>query len=141
VTPDRETWHCFGCGEHGDIFSFLMRRDGLEFREALTRLAERAGVELTDRSAREDRQKARLRDALEAAFTWYREVLLQAHQATTARAYLTERGLSDETLDRFGVGYAPNTWDALSKRLRARSFTEVELIGGPGQQLEPGWRV
>ncbi|MEO8509964.1 MAG: DNA primase [Chloroflexota bacterium] len=129
VTPDRETWHCFGCGEHGDIFTFLMRRDGLDFREALTRLAERAGVELTDRSAREDRHKARLRDALEAAFTWYREVLLQAHQATTARAYLAERGLSDETLDRFGVGYAPNTWDALSKRLRARSFTEVELIG------------
>ncbi len=47
VTPDRETWHCFGCGEHGDIFTFLMRRDGLDFREALTRLAERAGVEQT----------------------------------------------------------------------------------------------
>lgn len=128
VTPDRETWHCFGCGEHGDIFTFLMRRDGLDFREALTRLAERAGVELTDRSAREDRQKARLREALEAAFTWYREVLLQAHQAQRARAYLAERGLSDETLDRFAVGYAPNTWEALSKRLRARGFSESELI-------------
>ena len=128
VTPDRETYHCFGCGEHGDIFTFLMRRDGLEFREALTRLAERAGVELTDRSAREDRQKARLREALEAAFAWYREVLLQAHQAERARAYLAERGLSDETLDRFAVGYAPNTWEALSKRLHARGFSDNELI-------------
>ena len=129
VTPDRETWHCFGCGEHGDIFTFLMRRDGLDFREALVRLAERAGVELTDRSAREDRQRSRLREALEAAFAWYREVLLQAHQAERARAYLAERGLSDETLDRFGIGYAPNTWEALSKRLHARGFTDTELIG------------
>ena len=85
-------------------------------------------MELTDRSAREDRQKARLREALEAAFAWYREVLLQAHQAERARTYLAERGLSDETLDRFAVGYAPNTWEALSKRLHARGFSDNELI-------------
>jgi DNA primase len=127
VTPERETWHCFGCGEHGDIFTFLMRRDGLEFREALSRLAERAGVELSERSAREDRRKARLREALEAAIAWYREVLLQAHQAEGARAYLTERGMTAETLDRFGIGYAPNTWEALSKRLRSKGFTDAEL--------------
>ena len=127
VTPERETWHCFGCGEHGDIFTFVMRRDGLEFREALERLAERAGVELSERTAREDRRKRRLRDALEAAIAWYREVLLQARQAEGARAYLAERGLTETTLDRFSVGYAPNTWDALTKRLRARGFTDAEL--------------
>ena len=126
VTPERETWHCFGCGEHGDIFTFLMRRDGLEFREALTRLAERAGVELSERTAREDRRKARLREALEAAIAWYREVLLQAHQAERARAYLAERGFAAETLERFGIGYAPNTWEALSKRLRSKGFTDAE---------------
>jgi DNA primase len=104
-----------------------MRRDGLEFREALTRLAERAGVEISERSAREDRRKARLREALEAAIAWYREVLLQAHQAERARAYLAERGLALETLDRFGIGYAPNTWEALSKRLRSKGFTDREL--------------
>jgi DNA primase catalytic core len=105
-----------------------MRRDGLDFREALSRLAERAGVELSERTAREDRRKRRLRDALEAAIAWYREVLLQAHQADRARAYLTERGFSSETLDRFSIGYAPNTWDAISKRLRARGFSDGELI-------------
>jgi DNA primase len=127
VTPDRETWHCFGCGEHGDIFTFLMRRDGLDFREALTRLAEKAGVELSEHSAREDRHKRRLRDALEAAIAWYREVLLQARQAEAARAYLAERGLNEETLDRFGVGYALNNWEAMTKRLRAKGFTDAEL--------------
>ncbi len=129
MTPDRETWHCFGCGEHGDIFTFLMRRDGLDFREALTRLAEKAGVELSEQSAREDRQKRRLREALEAAIAWYREVLLQAAQAERARAYLAERELSESTLEQFGIGYAPNTWEALSKRLRAKGFTDAELIG------------
>lgn len=129
VSPDRETWHCFGCGEGGDIFTFLMRRDGLDFREALTRLAERAGVELSERTAREDRLKRRLREALEAAIAWYREVLLQTPQAEAARAYLGERGFSDETLERFSIGYAPNTWEALSKRLIGRGFTTAELIG------------
>ena len=127
VTPERETWHCFGCGEHGDIFTFVMRRDGLEFREALSRLAERAGVELSARGAGEDRRRRRLREALEAAIAWYREVLLQARQAERARAYLEERGLSAATQERFGIGYALNNWEALSTRLRAKGFTDGEL--------------
>ena len=127
VTPERETWHCFGCGKHGDIFTFLRERDGLEFREALQRLAEKAGVELSERSSREDRRKRRLREALETAIAWYREVLLQAHQAGKARAYLEERGFTETTLERFGIGYAPNTWEAMNKRLRSKGFTDQEL--------------
>ncbi len=129
VTPDRETWHCFGCGEGGDIFSFVMRRDGLDFREALERLAERAGVELSERTAREDRRRKRLREALEAAITWYREVLLRTPQAEAARSYLAERQLSEETLERFGIGFAPASWEMLTGRLRARGFSEEELVG------------
>ena len=127
VTPDRETWHCFGCGEHGDIFTFLMRRDGLDFRESLGRLAERAGVELSERTASEDRRKRRLREALEAAITFYRQVLLDAHQAERARAYLADRGFSEDTLERFAIGYALNNWEALTKRLRAKGFTDREM--------------
>lgn len=129
VSPDRESWRCFGCGEGGDIFTFLMRRDGIDFREALTRLAEKAGVELSAQTAKEDRHRKRLRDALEAAIAWYREVLLQARQAERARAYLVERGLTDQTLERFGIGYAPTSWDALTKRLIGRGFNNEELIG------------
>jgi len=128
VSPDRETWHCFGCGEGGDIFTFLMRRDGLDFREALGRLAEKAGVELSERTAKEDRYKRRLREALEAAIAWYREVLLQSRHAEAARSYLEERGLTDATLDRFGVGYAPNNWEMLTRRLIGRGFTNEDLI-------------
>ena len=128
VTPDRESWHCFGCGKGGDAFTFLMERDGVDFREALTRLAEKAGVELSAQSAREDRRRRRLREALEAAIAWYREVLLRTPQGERARAYLRERGFSDETLDRFSIGYAPNVWDALSKRLAARGFSDEELV-------------
>jgi DNA primase len=129
VTPDRESWRCFGCGEGGDIFTFLMRRDGIDFREALSRLAEKAGVELSAQTAKDDRHRRRLREALEAAIAWYREVLLQARQAEAARRYLAERGLTDETLERFGIGYAPTTWDALTRRLIGRGFNNEELIG------------
>jgi DNA primase len=128
VTPDRESWRCFGCGEGGDIFTFLMRRDGIDFREALSRLAEKAGVELSAQTAKEDRHRRRLREALEAAIAWYREVLLQANQAAKARAYLDERGLTAETLERFGIGYAPTSWDALTRRLIGRGFNNDELI-------------
>jgi DNA primase len=128
VTPDRESWRCFGCGEGGDIFTFLMRRDGIDFREALTRLAEKAGVELSAETAKEDRYRRRLRESLEAAIAWYREVLLQAPQAERARGYLEERGLTAETLERFGIGYAPTTWDALTRRLILRGFTNDELL-------------
>jgi DNA primase len=128
VSPDRESWRCFGCGEGGDIFTFLMRRDGIDFRDALSRLAEKAGVELSAQTAKDDRHRRRLREALEAAIAWYREVLLQARQAEAARLYLAERGLTLETLERFGVGYAPTTWDALTRRLTGRGFTNDELV-------------
>ena len=70
-----------------------------------------------------------MREALEAAIAWYREVLLQTKQGEPARAYLDERGLTEQTLDRFTIGYAPNTWEALTGRLASRGFSSEELIG------------
>ena len=128
VSPERESWHCFGCGEHGDIFTFVMKRDGIDFREALGRLAERAGVELSASGAREDRRRKRLRDALEAAIGWYRDVLRQANQAEPARRYLAERGFTEETLEQFGIGFAPDSWDALATRLASRGFSSEEMV-------------
>ena len=128
VTPDRETWRCFGCGEGGDIFTFVMRRDGLDFREALERLAEKAGVELSERSAREDRSQAAARRA-RGGHCLVPRGADAGRTGSKARAYLEERGLSDATLDRFTIGYAPNTWDALSRRLIAKGFSNAEMIG------------
>ena len=128
VTPDRETWHCFGCGEHGDIFTFVMRRDGLDFREALERLAEKAGVELSERTAREDRRRKRLRGRARGGHRVVpRGAATRRTRRRRARAYLVERGFTEDTLERFGIGYAPNTWEALSKRLRSKGFSDAEL--------------
>jgi DNA primase len=78
VTPARETWHCFGCGEGGDIFSFVMKVENLTFPEALKRLAAKAGIEIDERTSRDDARKARLRAVLEQAIAFYHVVLTQS---------------------------------------------------------------
>jgi DNA primase len=130
VTPARETWHCFGCGLGGDIFSFVMQRDGVDFPTALRTLAGRAGVEISERTTREDAQRKRLRDALEAAVAFYHVVLSQHPQGEPAREYLHGRGFTDETITRFQLGWAPDSWDALTNALIVRrQLTEADLLG------------
>lgn len=131
VTPDRQTWHCFGaCGTGGDVISFVMRRDGLEFREALRTLAERAGVKLQERTqARDDdRKHARLYEANEAAAAWFRARLLEGDAASEARAYVERRGIDGETAAAFGLGYSLDSWDALRDHLHGRGFSDEELL-------------
>ena len=130
VDPRRQTWRCFGaCAEGGDAFSWVMKREGVEFREALTRLAQRAGVRLQPRSpeaeARDEARK-RLLAANEAALAWWRQ-LLEAQEGQTAREYLAERGLGAESVERFAIGVAPSDADGLSRRLGARGFRSEEL--------------
>ena len=84
VTPGRETWHCFGCGEGGDIFSFVMRRDGIAFPEALRRLAQRAGVEIDERTSREDARRKRLHEVLDTSFAFYHAVLMNSETGAAA---------------------------------------------------------
>src|SRR3989337_390263 len=79
VTPHRESWHCFGCGLGGDIFSFVMQRDSVTFPEALRTLATRAGVEIDERSKRDDAHKARLRQVLDHAIAFYNAVLTHSN--------------------------------------------------------------
>jgi DNA primase len=129
VTPVRDTWHCFGCGKHGDIFTFVMERDGLAFPEALAQLAGRAGVELDERTKREDARNARLRDVMEAAVAFYHAVLTKSKPGEPALAYLRDRGFTDETIEKHQLGWAPGGWDTLVRQLASkRQVSAVELI-------------
>jgi DNA primase len=130
VTPARETWKCFGCGKGGDLFNFVMEREGIDFAEALRRLAGRAGVEISERTTREDAQRKRLRDALEAAIAFYHRVLTESRHGQVALDYLHGRGFSDETISAFQLGYAVDAWDTLSRALiEKRQFSEADLEG------------
>ena len=128
VTPARETWKCFGCGRGGDLFNFVMEREAIDFPEALRRLAERAGVELTERTSREDARRKRLRDALEAAIAFYHRVLTESRHGQPALEYMRSRGFSDETLVNHQIGFAVDAWDTLTRALvEKRDFREEEL--------------
>ena len=120
VTPNRQTWHCFGCGLGGDVFSFVMQRDGASFPEALRTLAAKAGVEIDENTRRDDARKARLREVLESAIGLYHTVLTQHRLGLPALDYLRGRGFSDATITRFQLGWAPAGWDTMSRTLQSR---------------------
>ena len=120
VTPGRESWHCFGCGKGGDIFSFVMERDGMSFPEALRTLAAKAGVEIDERTKREDARKARLRGVLDTAIAFYHAVLTASKPGEPALAYLRGRGFTDETIEAYQLGWAPAGWDVMARQLQAK---------------------
>ncbi len=129
VTPTRESWKCFGCGKGGDLFSFVMEREGVDFREALRRLAGRAGIELDERTTREDARRKALRDLVEGAVSFYHQVLMQSKAGERAREYLHGRGFTDGTLEAHRLGYAPDAWDSLTRALTSkRGAREDDLI-------------
>ena len=128
VTPARESWKCFGCGRGGDLFTFVMDRDSVDFPTALRTLAGRAGVELSERTSREDAERKRLREVMEAAISFYHLVLTTHRAGEGALAYLHGRGFTDATIATFQLGYAPASWDALAKALRGRrGATDADL--------------
>jgi len=129
VTPGRDSWHCFGCGLGGDIFSFVMQRDSVTFPEALRTLAERAGVEIDERTKREDVHKARLRSVLDSAIAFYHAVLTNSAAGGTARDYLHARGFTDATIETYQLGWAPGGWDQMTRTLGAkRDVRPDELV-------------
>ncbi len=132
VTPARESWHCFGCGLGGDVFSFVMQREGIDFPAALRLLAGRAGVELDERTTREDARKRRLREVLEAAIAFYHAVLTESRHGHAALDYLRGRGFTDDTIGTYQLGYAPEGWETLSRALRTKrgaTDDELETVG------------
>ncbi|MCV2393884.1 DNA primase [Actinotalea sp. M2MS4P-6] len=133
VRPQVGLWHCFGCGEGGDVISFLQKIDGLGFTEAVEHLAGRVGVQLryeeggAPRPGEEPGRRQRLIEAHRAAASWFAEQLTSP-EAAPARAFLAERGFDRTAAEHFGVGYAPKGWDHLLRHLRGRGYTEAELI-------------
>jgi DNA primase len=134
VTPSRGLWYCFSCAEGGDVIKFVRRIDNLSFTEAVERLAARAGIELRYEQGgrvpgQEHSQRRRLIEAHRAAAEFYSE-RITFPDAAPAREFLASRGFEQADAARFGVGYAPAEWDALTRHLRGRGFTDAELLRG-----------
>jgi hypothetical protein len=145
VNPDRQTFHCFGCNVGGNAFTFLMKAEGSTFPEVVERLARELGIELPRRAptaaesrAKEEREK--LLAITTAARAWFAD-RLRANAA--ARAYLAERGLTPETIDRFGLGYADDEWSALADHLE-RTGVPLALAAKAGLLIarqSGGWSL
>ena len=129
VNPERQSFKCFVCNIGGDIFSFVMKQENVEFREALEMLADRAGIVLG--AAGKGRDKQLLYQAMAWAEQQYHECLLGAEEAQPARAYLAERGITRESIERFHLGYSPDSWDWLMGRAKGTRFTPpmLETVG------------
>jgi DNA primase len=130
ISPERQTWYCFGaCGTGGDVFNFIMKREGVDFGEALRLLAERAGVSLAERrDPQDDERHQRLLQANEAAASYFHHALGHSKAAEAARAYFGSRGLDAETIEAFQLGFSPESWDTLKSHLTQRGFTQEELL-------------
>jgi DNA primase len=134
VTPARGFWHCFGCGEGGDVISFVQKIDHLSFTEAVERLAARARYELHyeqggSTTHRQQGQRARLVEAHKLAAEYFVEHLVSP-EAVIGRRFLEERGFDAAAAGHFGVGYAPMGWENLVKHLRAKGFSDDEMATG-----------
>ncbi len=131
VSPERQSWHCFGaCSTGGDVISFVMKREGIEFPEALRMLAEKAGVQLKERRSSPEQEKTRQRlyAANEAAADWYHQLLAE-DAGREARDYLQRRGLDSEVIKAFQLGFSLDEWHAAQEHLTKVGFSERELLG------------
>ncbi len=130
VNEEKNMWHCFGCGKGGDVFAFVMEIEGLDFREALTLLAEKAGVELPKYRAEEPghkENKERLFALLELATKFYEKQLWDGVGKEKALPYLRTRGLTDDSIKRFRLGYALDGWRHLLEFAVSKGYTIQEL--------------
>lgn len=134
ASEERRSWHCFGCGKGGDAFSFVMEMEGIGFREALEQLAQKAGVQLKKYEGtkkKEDSVKPKLYKILELATKWYEKNLWEGTGKEKILKYLRERGLTDETMRKFRLGYAPEGWRNILEFLLKKKFDikDIERTG------------
>src|SRR6478735_2648605 len=142
VFPDSQNFHCFGCGKGGDIFTFQMEVEKVDFPEALRELAKRAGVDLADApgvAKENDERRERLLNAIDLAATFFHDQLLNQPGGTAGRELVEQRGLDRTTIERFRLGFAPDRWDALLTVLGARGFDAATLVeAGLAQERQTG---
>ena len=126
------SFYCFGCGAGGDVISFIMRAENLDYRDALEFLAKRAGIALPDDGVQKDRgvSRKRLYEMNTAAAKFFRNALYESEEGGIARDYLTRRGLAQAVIRRFGLGFADGSFDSLRNHLRSQGFTDEEMIAG-----------
>jgi len=132
ISPEKQIWHCFGCGRGGDVFAFVMEKEGLGFMEALRLLAPKAGVVLKYENPAAYSERNRILDILELAGKYYAH-LLTTPPGKTAREYLLQRGLKEATLEAWQLGYSPDAWDNLVNFLRSRplngqKYSDAEIF-------------
>ncbi|MEK7293522.1 MAG: DNA primase [Nitrospirota bacterium] len=134
VSPSRQIFHCFGCGTGGNAFTFVMKMEGTSFPETVRELARKAGIAVPEVQGIRHHQDAGNREKLEqlneAAQAWFMHNLTQADAGRDARLYLKERGMFEDTLEAFGFGYAPESWDGLLKHLLKHGYTLPDLLAG-----------
>lgn len=137
VSPDRQTYHCFGCQKGGDVFTFVMEYEHVDFPEALEELASQAGVTLTRRIADtpQTKLKEKILEVNHLAGEFYQYLLTQHKLGQHARDYLKNRGISDKAIKTFSLGYSPNSWDGLLKYLKKKGYEE-ELLEQAGLVIQ-----
>lgn len=127
VSPERQLWHCFGCGESGDIFTFLMKIEGVEFKDALAQLAQRAGVRLERFDSDATSRKQKTYKTLEVAAIFFANNFWSS-EGQAAREYLRERGLTEETMKEFQIGYSRDSWESVLTYMEGKGFTIKDLF-------------
>ena len=129
VYPEQQTWHCFGaCGTGGDVYSFVMKKEGMDFGEALRFLADRAGITISTRTEREAEGKEKLYKANQATAHYFHDLLLNSPAGEKARKYVAVRSFLPQTITDFQLGFSLNSWDALKQYLMKAGYTEGELL-------------
>lgn len=130
VFPEKQSWRCFGCGAGGDVISFVMKKEGVEFGEALKMLASRAGIVLPEPKPKtpEDKALPKLYQLNEAAAQYYHQILLDSPAALAARKYIDERGLRPETIADFKLGFSLNEWESLKHHLSKQGYKEADIL-------------
>jgi len=128
ISPNRQMFHCFGCGKSGDIFTWVMEKEGMTFPEALRVLAQRAGVTLAFEQVEHREERERLRATLNTTADFYQQIFLKTAPAKTARDYLLGRGLSQKSIEDWRIGFVPHVGTPLIEKAKARGVTADDLV-------------